>query len=66
MQLKKNNQRKIKIRKTVRIRDFSSFYPNAEWRKEKGNEYKSGTFLTGQSWANLSSQTPVFALTLDT
>lgn len=43
----KKDQREIKI-KSVRIRDFSSFYPNAE-RKEAGNEYKSGTFLTEQN-----------------
>lgn len=35
--------------KSVRIRDFSSFYPNAERRKEAGNEYKSGSFLTEQN-----------------
>lgn len=33
----KKDQREIKIRKSVRIRDFSSFYSNAEWRKETGN-----------------------------
>lgn len=66
---KKKDQREIKIRKSARIRDFLSFYTNADWRKGTRNEYKSGTFLTQQSWVlkgDQSSQTHVFALSFDT